>query len=287
MQVPERPSTTCTPATLAWMTDLLAPLELAPEDSGLFLDFDGTLSEIVHIPSEARPIEGTLELLSELSGTLKLVAIVSGRSATQLHEWLGPGIEIWGTHGAERIVDGHAVLSDLALPHRELMESVIEEAAEKMEALDLPGTILEDKRVMIGLHFRAADDLLAAERELDRLAQELADRHGLIRAGGRLAYELRPPVEFSKAAVVLERARAEELRSVVFIGDDRVDLPGFDALDRLAEEGAHTVRVAVNSSEAPPELLERADVVVEGPSGVLSLLRPLLAIGRKDGGRPR
>jgi hypothetical protein len=34
--------------------------------------------------------------------------------------------------------------------------------------------------------------------------------------------------------------------------------------------------VAVRSSEAPPELLERADVAVDGPEGSLAFLRSLL-----------
>jgi trehalose 6-phosphate phosphatase len=35
------------------------------------------------------------------------------------------------------------------------------------------------------------------------------------------------------------------------------------------------VRVAVRSEEAPPELLARADLVVDGPEGVATMLREL------------
>ena len=48
-------------------------------------------------------------------------------------------------------------------------------------------------------------------------------------------------------------------------------MDAFAGLDGL-EVG---VRVAVDSPEAPPELLEAADVVVEGTDGVLELLRRL------------
>nr|MBA3955769.1 trehalose-phosphatase [Acidimicrobiia bacterium] len=47
------------------------------------------------------------------------------------------------------------------------------------------------------------------------------------------------------------------------------------ALDRLAATGIHTVRVAVGSDEAPVELMERADWVVDGPVGALALLEAL------------
>ncbi|HYI45361.1 MAG TPA: trehalose-phosphatase [Actinomycetota bacterium] len=254
---------------------VLAPFRTDPDSSGIFLDFDGTLSEIVEIPSQARPLDEVKELLGMLADRFALVSIVSGRSAFELVEWLGNAVEIWGVHGAQRAVGGQVTYSDLALPHQELMAVVKSEAEEEVARADLPGVVIEDKGVMIGLHFRAAEEQERAREVLDGIADDLARKHGLKRAGGRLAFELRPPVDFSKAAVVLERARSEGLKAALFIGDDKVDLPAFDALDILATEGLHTVRVAVDSDEAPPELLERADVTVDGPVGTVVLLKEL------------
>jgi trehalose 6-phosphate phosphatase len=249
-------------------SDLLAPFLSGSETAGLFLDFDGTLSEIVHLPWDARPVEGVRALLERAARRFALVAIVSGRSAGQLVEWLGPQVEVWGVHGAERTIDGSVVLSERARPYAELMQQVKAEAEGAVEELDLPGVVIEDKGVMLGLHFRAAEDVEAARTLLHEVAGRLASRHGLLRAGGRLAFELRPPIEFSKAAVVLERTRELGLRAAAFFGDDRVDLPGFDALDILAGEGVATLRVAVSSEEVPPELLQRADLVLAGPQAV-------------------
>jgi trehalose 6-phosphate phosphatase len=258
------------------MVDQLEAFRSSPSTSGIFADFDGTLSEIAFLPHDARPLDGAVEVLNELGNRFGLLAIVSGRSARQLSEWLGPSVEIWGTHGAEYAHGGSISLTERAARYEELMHRVRNEAFAEVERLGLEGVVIEDKRVMIGLHFRAAPDVERARVELDRLAQDLAERHGLLRAGGRLAYELRPPEEFSKAAVVLQRAREVGLRAAMFLGDDRVDLPGFDALDVLAEEGLATLRVAVDSNEAPPELIERADVVVEDPSAALGFLQRLL-----------
>ena len=253
----------------------LAPLLSAPDESGIFLDFDGTLSEIVFVPSDARPLPGVPATLARLADRFKVVAVVSGRSARQLLEWLGPDIEIWGTHGAERAVGGRIELSESAAPYRDLMRGVFEEAQQRMAALDLEGTVIEDKTVMVGLHFRAARDRERAQKALDELAAELAEKYGLRRAGGRLAFELRPPVELSKADVVLQRSVEASLTAVAFAGDDRVDLPAFDALDRLRDDGVATLRIGVRSDESPPELLKRADVIVDGPIGLLDLLHRL------------
>lgn len=254
----------------------LETIKASPGTSGIFLDFDGTLSEIVMVPSEARPLRGVRELLTELTRRFALVSVVSGRSALQLIHWLGPDIEIWGVHGAERVVNGEVRLTEHAQPFAELMERVRTDAEARIERLGLSGVVVEDKTVMLGLHFRAAADVERARIELDRVAEEIAAEHGLIRAGGRLAFELRPPREFSKAAVVLERARATGLEAALYAGDDRVDLPAFDALDALEEEGVTGVRVAVSSAEVPPELIERADIVVEGPTAAVELLAGLL-----------
>ena len=258
------------------MNPLLEPFRARPSTAGIFADFDGTLSEIVHVPHDARPLEGAVDVLARLAERFALLAIVSGRSAVQLAEWLGPSVEIWGTHGAEYARGGSITMTERAGRYEELMAKVRAEAEEAVARMDLEGVVIEDKRIMIGLHFRAAADVERARDGLDRLAEELSDRHGLLRAGGRLSFELRPPEEFSKAAVVLERARAMDLEAALFIGDDRVDLPAFDALDLLAEEGLATVRVAVDSDEAPPDLIERADIVVENPGAALRLLEGLL-----------
>ena len=243
--------------------------------AGILLDFDGTLSELVPLPSDARPAEGVVEVLRDLSERYRAVSIISGRSARELLEWLGPSIDIWGVHGAERTTDGEVVVSEIAAPYLELMREVHDEAESRIRELGIPGVLVEDKGVMVGLHYRAAADHDSASLQLRSLTSELAERFGLWHAEGKRAFELRPPVELSKAAVVLEVARDASLDPVLFAGDDVVDLPAFDALDQLAALGVETLRVAVSSGEAPPELLERGDVTVEGPTGMLELLRSL------------
>jgi trehalose 6-phosphate phosphatase len=120
-----------------------------------------------------------------------------------------------------------------------------------------------------------ASDRARARVELERLAAELAERHGLVVASGKASFELRPPIELSKRVVVERRARELELEAAAFLGDDLGDLPAYDALDSLAAEGVHTLRVAVASEEAPEELLERGDLVLKGPREVVELLSTL------------
>lgn len=248
------------------------------DEAGIFLDFDGTLSEIVDLPTDARPYEGAIDVLRALAARYRAVTIVSGRSARQLVDWLGPALDVWGVHGAERSEAGSSevVSSPTAAPFAKLMQQVRADAEELVGALGLPGVIIEDKGVMVVLHYRATQDLSGAESALDEIATELTRRHRLWRGHSRLAFELRPPIELSKAHVVREVAREKRLRAAAFCGDDVVDLPGFDALDDLERDGAVAVRVAVRSDEAPPQLIQRADVVVDGPAGAVAFLAELL-----------
>lgn len=136
-------------------------------------------------------------------------------------------------------------------PYLSLMQEVRRDAARRLEEMKLSGVLLEDKDVMLTLHYRTASDPVEAERLLGKLVLDLASRHGVVQAEGKMSFELRPPIEISKADVVLKRSTELQLTAVAFAGDDVVDLPAFDALGALATEGRMTLRVAVASPEAP------------------------------------
>src|ERR1700728_2860204 len=92
------------------LPELLLPLVRWPDESALFLDFDGTLSPIVEDPVGARPLPGVPELLRRLAGRLALVAVVSGRPTTFLAEVLGApaGVTLVGLYGLELALAGDA-----------------------------------------------------------------------------------------------------------------------------------------------------------------------------------
>jgi trehalose 6-phosphate phosphatase len=90
-----------------------------------------------------------------------------------------------------------------------------------------------------------------------------------------MVLEVVPPDRPMKGAAVERLAREAGLAAVLYAGDDVADLDAFAALDRLAGQGVAAVRVAVAGPETPGELLRRADVVVEGPAGLVELLGEL------------
>lgn len=90
---------------------------------------------------------------------------------------------------------------------------------------------------------------------------------------GRLVLELRPP-GMDKGVALLEYVRETGASAVLYAGDDLGDLPAFAAVDKLRSDGVPGLLVCSGSDEVT-ELRERADVVVDGPEGVVRLLRAL------------
>jgi trehalose 6-phosphate phosphatase len=250
----------------------IAAIAADPARSAVVTDFDGTLAPIVRDPAAARPLPGAPEVLHALAGLYGKVAVVSGRPAGFLREHLGiggpgTGLQVFGLYGLEWLEGGEVVVH----PDAVRWKPVVDEAATRAEQAAPEGVHVERKGFSVTLHVRASPDLAAWVKTW---AEATAATTGLAVHPGRMSAELRPPVDVDKGTVV--DALVDGAAAACFLGDDLGDLPAFDALDRLAaRSGADVLRVAVRSEEAPPELLARADLVVDGPPGALALLEEL------------
>lgn len=222
---------------------------------------------IVDEPSAARPLAGVEEVLEALRARYGMVAVVSGRPVAFLDRLLPPSVLISGLYGLERSHLGTRTDGGAASAWREAIDDV----ATASESVGPSGMGVERKGLSLTLHYRKRPDLAEPVQEW---ARRQAIRSGLSMRPAKMSVELHPPTGEDKGTAV--EALAEGLSSVCFVGDDIGDLPAFDALDRLASTGVHTVRVGVRSAEVAGEVIDRADLVVEGPTGALAFLRSLL-----------
>ena len=250
------------------LDELLAPLRAAPERTAVLLDFDGTVSTIVDEPEAARPLDGVPEQLGRLAERYALVGVISGRPVEFLQRWLPPSVVLSGIYGLEVVRDG--VRADH--PSAGAWREVIEDVAAVSRGRGPKGMRVESKGLSLTLHYRETPGL---EREVRSWGTQQAARSGLHLRPARRSVELHPPVDSDKGTAV--RELVGDLAAACFLGDDVGDLPAFDALDALRAAGRSTVKVAVRSDEAPPEMLRRADLVVDGPEGASAVLERLLA----------
>lgn len=234
----------------------LADISAHLGESAILLDFDGTLAPIVDEPAAARPVADAVSVLTDLVGRARAVAVISGRSEAFVRGVLDvPTVEVVGLYG----LSGSSPLGDDA---RTGLAQIA--AAE-------PGVELEDKGVSIALHTRRTAEPEAALARLRGPVAALAAAQGLTSFEGKLVVEVGPHGVRKGGAVqrLLERLHPA---AALYAGDDLADLEAFEALDRA---GIEVCRVAVVGSGTPERLVEVADVEVDGPLGLLELLRTL------------
>ncbi|MGW5429469.1 trehalose-phosphatase [Streptomyces sp. NPDC004059] len=269
-----------TPATQLGR-DGLAALLAKPSAALVGLDFDGTLAPIVADPEQARAHPEAVPALAALAPKVASVAVITGRPAAVAVRYGGftgvPGLEhltVLGHYGAERW-DAVTATVTAPPPHPGVAAARAELPGVLERAGAWHGTWIEEKGRAVAVHTRRADDPQAAFEALRGPLTDLAARHGLIVEPGRLVLELRPP-GMDKGVALTDHVRRTGAESVLYAGDDLGDLPAFAAVDELRADGVPGLLVCSGSTEVT-ELAERADMVVDGPAGVVDLLRSLAA----------
>jgi trehalose 6-phosphate phosphatase len=258
------------PATAAGRAGLNA-LVTHPREALIGLDFDGTIAPIVPDPRAARAHPAAVPVLTRLAPAIRALAVITGRPAAEAVAYGGfdevGGLIVLGHYGWQRWQDGELTTPD--------QPPAIETARRKLSALlraaKAPdGIWIEDKMHALAVHTRRTADpeaALARIREpLTRLAAEL----GLTAEPGRLVIELRPR-GVDKGAALMGLVHETSARSVLFCGDDLGDLAAFDAVRKLRAVGIPGCTVASASPESP-QVAAAADLVVDGPDGIVRLL---------------
>jgi trehalose 6-phosphate phosphatase len=256
---------------------LVRALRADPEHAAVLTDVDGTLAPIVERPEQAAVPAQATRLLEALGDRFGLVGCISGRRALDARRLIGvAGIAYAGNHGFELLLPGEdEPRLDPAVVGRERV------AADFLASLDgarlsATGLRREDKGPIQALHWRGAEDERAADACAHEIAAE-AGRAGLDPRWGRKVLELRPVGGGGKDAAVGALLAEEDITAAVYAGDDRTDLDACRRLRELRDEGQLQAAsfVGILSPEAPPELAEDADLLVDGPGGWLELLTEL------------
>ena len=238
------------------VSDVTREIAAGAPRAGVFLDVDGTLAPIVPRPELAQVLPEIPPILARLAARLDVVAVISGRPSGQVRDLLDvAGVVIVGTHGLE---------GDRPMPPEALDE--LRAAAATV------GAWVEPKGAAAAVHFRGLEDPEAAETAVAGRLAIVAAAHDLEVVPGKRILELAPAGRPRKGGAVDRIARDRELRSVLFAGDDVGDLDAFAALDRLRARGVWTCAVAARGPGAPPEVEAAADLAVDGPGGMVSLL---------------
>ena len=212
------------------------------------------------------------------------VVLVTGRAPDDVVGLLGhdvdgglaayPGLDGLVVHGHYGLERWDAATGRTTAPHEhEGVSALRPELSTLVDETD--GARLEDKGASLAVHTRGAGDPAALLEALRPRLEELAERHGLEAVPGRHVLELRPPGTDKGRA--LRAAVAEHgATSVLFAGDDVGDLPALAEVQRARDAGELAGLAVASASEETDEVARRADLVVDGPTGVVALLRAVV-----------
>ncbi len=241
------------------------------------LDFDGTLAPIVDDPEHARALPDAACVITRLARHCLGVAIVTGRPVEQVLELgdlekVADSIDggrflILGQYGNERWSSTDRTTDSPEPPEgltafREALPALLDEVGVH--------PWIEDKGLAVALHTRRLPDPAHSYGELLPVIAGAAAAHGLIAEPGRQVIEVRG-AGTDKGTALGDLVGEMSAEAVLFAGDDLGDIAAFRRVDTLRTDGLATLKVCSGSGEESA-LAEMADVVVDGPAGVLTLL---------------
>jgi trehalose-phosphatase len=227
-----------------------------PARAAILLDVDGTLAPIASRPELATVPDDVRRELARLVTRYALVAVVSGRPTDDATAMIAtPGVRVLGLYGLESAPPvPHFVLADVSA------------VADRVS-----GAWVEPKGASVAVHLRqAAAD---AASELRPALAALAASAGLEVIEGKRVLELVPAGRPRKGRAVARLLADGGVDAALYAGDDVADVDAFEAL--RATPKLRSLCVAVGDEDMPAELGAAADMVVEGPAGLASLLRAL------------
>ncbi|NUR96761.1 MAG: trehalose-phosphatase [Kribbellaceae bacterium] len=249
-----------------------------PASAVISTDFDGVLSPLVEDPARSRPVDGALDALARLARSVNQVAIVTGRPALVATELTGvsghPGLGrlvVLGHYGLERWEASTGKVTSEPVPPgvataRDRLPGLLREAG-------VPDAFIEDKESSLAVHTRRLDDPAGAFEVLRGPLTALAAETELRLEPGNLVLELRPP-GIDKGVAIRALLASTGARSILYAGDDLGDLAAFRAIEAERAAGLSAVLLATRSSNAT-ELIDAADIVVDDPTGVVTVLTAL------------
>ncbi len=230
----------------------------------LMLDYDGTLTSLMRIPSMAKP---TAEVLSVLAGlaedSCNTVVVISGRDKNTLQEWFGEfPLHLVAEHGHWQRISGEdwREQTQQSRDWKAQLRPVLELYADR-----LPGARVEEKDNSLAWHYRSADpeqSAIVASELTDYLVSFTANIDIQILRGHKVI-EVRT-AGISKGTAAQHFLARDAYEFILGIGDDSTDEDMFSAMP----DCAYSLKVGMANTQARFNL--------KNPREVLRLLESLM-----------
>lgn len=231
-------------------------------------DVDGTIIQIAPTPAEAVLSPSMKDVIIKLSRKFQMVAVVSGRSVEDVKRMIGiEGLLYVGNHGMEYMKSGQVQVDEDTKRYIQL----INEAAckiKKEESCNVEGVLLEDKGLCFSIHYRLCKDPNTRETLLDTI-KDMEELKGLQIKEGRKVIEIRPPTGYDKGKILERIIHENNIKKLVYLGDDVTDSDAFRKLNELKNQGkVDGESIIIISGEIPSRIKEEASYFLESVDDV-------------------
>ena len=257
------------PAARPLVEETVRPL-LSGGPAALFLDYDGTLAELVPKPDDAAPAGATARLLSLLQQQTQLeVFIIGGRSRQEMARWFGGrGFHLIAEHGYCCRENDSREWEVLA-PDTDLSWK-----AQIMDFLELfagttPGSFLEEKTASVVWHYGSADPEYGSWKA-HQLVSQLQEMLSNLPVGIHHAKKVVEIVslDVNKGIAVSHFMNKHQYAAALCAGDDETD----EAMFRLEDDRMISLKVGAEAQTA-------ADFYIPTPARFRSFLQRMLSGG--------
>lgn len=259
------------------------PLKLPLFEEGLrwgaVFDFDGTLSEISTEKDRVFMLPEAQKALTQLKERLR-VLIVTGRTCESIMSIAKiDGIEIAGLHGMMKCHPRREMLVDTIWIEK--TRQAVEMIKNHIGRISLSGLEVEDKELTVAVHYRKCVELEGDERKEEEFLagmESIAAQIGLKHMRGRKVIELLPETEINKGYAVIKWAEQNDIKHILYAGDDTTDVKAFSKLREAVSAGIleSAFLIAVGSEESPEGLIELSDCQVASPNELSELVLSLM-----------
>ena len=204
----------------------------ADQPATVFLDYDGTLTQIRDRPEDAVISDNMREAVRRLAERVPVV-VVSGRDRKVVQKLMGlDNLIVAGDHGFDIWSPaGGSIRREEGMSFEGLLSEV--EAKIRTELVNIPGALVEPKKSSVAVHFRLVpeDQRPRVKEIVDAILSEHAE---LKVTPGKMVFEIQPKLDWNKGKAVLYLLKALGLDRddvvPVYLGDDITDEDAFRAL---------------------------------------------------------
>lgn len=240
------------------ITELINDFKKAkPYKRLIFLDYDGTLVPFKESPHIAKPPEGLLKILKQLSEKSESeIILISGRDKDTLQKWFGMlNIGLVAEHGIwiKEKNEEWKMIRPLNNDWKIRILPVLEMYADR-----LPGSFVEEKEFSTVWHYRKADPELApimAKELTDYLVNFTANIDVQVLQGSKVVEIINSGI--NKGSAALYWISKNNFDFIMAVGDDWTD----EDLFKILPETAYSIRVGMTQSYSRFNLHNQTEVM--------------------------